>query len=210
MARRRSGLQGDVLQLYRGILRAAAKKDAATLLFAKERFRESAAAVKRSEFKRIEFLLRQGHKRLKLLSMPGVTSAASLVGAHGGHATNPARKMHSMRMFSTTTTTTTTTMNANAMMMTARAFSTEAAPRQVSIKFLGKAGWAARRDPSAAAPERAPAAAGGAGVILEQAVVHSEGAVDLSELPRGALHGRPPITDLEMDAVETGGAELLK
>ena len=101
-------------------------------------------------------------------------------------------------------------MNANAMMMTARAFSTEAAPRQVSIKFLGKAGWAARRDPSAAAPERAPAAAGGAGVILEQAVVHSEGAVDLSELPRGALHGRPPITDLEMDAVETGGAELLK
>jgi hypothetical protein len=206
MARRRSGLQGDVLQLYRGILRAAAKKDAATLLFAKERFRESAAAVKRSEFKRIEFLLRQGHKRLKLLSMPGVTSAASLVGAHGGHATNPARKMHSMRMFSTTTT----TMNANSMMMTARAFSTEAAPRQVSIKFLGKAGWAARRDPSAAAPERAPAAAGGAGVILEQALVHSEGAVDLSELPRGALHGRPPITDLEMDAVETGGAELLK
>ena len=194
------------MQLYRGILRAAAKKDAATLLFAKERFRESAAAVKRSEFKRIEFLLRQGHKRLKLLSMPGVTSAASLVGAHGGHATNPARKMHSMRMFSTTTT----TMNANSMMMTARAFSTEAAPRQVSIKFLGKAGWAARRDPSAAAPERAPAAAGGAGVILEQALVHSEGAVDLSELPRGALHGRPPITDLEMDAVETGGAELLK
>ena len=194
------------MQLYRGILRAAAKKDAATLLFAKERFRESAAAVKRSEFKRIEFLLRQGHKRLKLLSMPGVTSAASLVGAHGGHATNPARKMHSMRMFSTTTT----TMNANSMMMTARAFSTEAAPRQVSIKFLGKAGWAARRDPSAAAPERAPAAAGGAGVILERALVHSEGAVDLSELPRGALHGRPPITDLEMDAVETGGAELLK
>ena len=87
--RRRSGLQGDVLQLYRGVLRAAKMKDEATFAFARERFRESAASVKRSEFKRIEFQLRQGHKRLKLLSMPGVTSAGSLVGSNGGHAANP-------------------------------------------------------------------------------------------------------------------------
>jgi hypothetical protein len=98
-------LQGDVLQLYRAILRAARQKDTETLAFARERFRESASAVKRSEFKRIEFLLRQGHKRLKLLSMPGVTSAGSLVGADGGHASNPAARPSSSppkRSFSTT------------------------------------------------------------------------------------------------------------
>ena len=80
MAKRHSGLQGDVLQLYRHILRTARGKDDATYFFARERFRGSAASVKRSDFKKIEFLLRQGHKRLKLLSMPGMRSAGSVMG----------------------------------------------------------------------------------------------------------------------------------
>jgi hypothetical protein len=75
MIRRRSGLQGDVLSLYRNVLREAKKKDDATLAFAKAKFRNEAQSVGRSDFKQVEFLLRQGHKRLKVLAMPGVKSA---------------------------------------------------------------------------------------------------------------------------------------
>ena len=61
---RRSGLQGDILALYRKAMREAKKKDdgLASLRFAQARFRSDAEVVKRSDFKKIEFLLRQGHK----------------------------------------------------------------------------------------------------------------------------------------------------
>ena len=39
-----------------------------------------AASVRRSDFKKIEFMLRQGHKRLRLLSMPGTMAVASTAG----------------------------------------------------------------------------------------------------------------------------------
>ena len=87
---RHSGLQQDVFSLYRRILRVAKEKDIAngrngsklldffqseektTASYAREQFRKEAKAVKRSDFKTIEYQIRRGDKQLKLLKMPGV------------------------------------------------------------------------------------------------------------------------------------------
>lgn len=88
-----SGLQLEVLALYRTLLREAAKKDAANLTsssssaksfvdliktegtsvsYAKDEFRKQALEVKRSDFKTIEYKMRKTQKHIKLLQMPGV------------------------------------------------------------------------------------------------------------------------------------------
>ena len=95
MARRLSGLQKDVIALYRKVLRESLKKDRETLVgessplslsdllsknrteatstgFASLKFKEEAASVKRSDFKRIEYMIRKAEKQLKVLKMPGV------------------------------------------------------------------------------------------------------------------------------------------
>lgn len=93
-ARKLSGLQKDVLSLYRTILREAVKKDRGAVeeglgsvsmtsllaagdggtstSYAREAFRREAASVKRSDFKGIEYRVRKGYKQVKLLQMPGV------------------------------------------------------------------------------------------------------------------------------------------
>lgn len=94
-ARKLSGLQKDVLSLYRTILREAVKKDrgaveeglgsapmtlllvgggasGTTTSYAREEFRRQAGSVKRSDFKGIEYRIRKGYKQVKLLQMPGV------------------------------------------------------------------------------------------------------------------------------------------
>jgi hypothetical protein len=43
-----------------------------TTNYAAHEFRRQSASVARSDFKKIEFLLRQGDKQIKLLNMPGV------------------------------------------------------------------------------------------------------------------------------------------
>jgi|UPI000581A20E hypothetical protein len=89
---KQSGLQKEVLGLYRKILRQAIQKDRAgsclkpipillshkydaptTFSYAVSEFRKQAASVKRSDFKKIEYMMRKGEKQLKLLQMPGVT-----------------------------------------------------------------------------------------------------------------------------------------
>jgi hypothetical protein len=71
----RSGLQTDVLKLYRMLLRTAKAKDPTSphcfVTFVRQEFRKSAATVKRTEIKRIEHLIRQGMKQKKLIEMPG-------------------------------------------------------------------------------------------------------------------------------------------
>jgi hypothetical protein len=89
-----SGLQLQVLALYRTLLREAAKKDAANITssssssaksfvdlikeegtcvsYAKNEFRKQALEVKRSDFKTIEYKMRKTQKQIKLLQMPGV------------------------------------------------------------------------------------------------------------------------------------------
>eukprot|EP00984_Skeletonema_dohrnii_P004793 scaffold1681_cov113-Skeletonema_dohrnii-CCMP3373.AAC.2 len=91
-AARLSGLQKDVLALYRSILRETIRKDRKPTLdshhvplnqllssnsnsstsFARDKFRKEASLVKRSDFKTIEYKIRKGQKQLKLLQMPGV------------------------------------------------------------------------------------------------------------------------------------------
>lgn len=111
MTSRHSGLQKDVLALYRKILREAVKKDrkheltsasrtggnqpsfssllldgrrngeSTSTAYAAAEFRRQAETVKRSEFKRVEYMIRKGEKQIKLLRMPGVTTIGG-VGPH--------------------------------------------------------------------------------------------------------------------------------
>lgn len=100
----RSGIQKEVLALYRRVLRAALKKDRnanmsqnvslCSLLgknkndcpsgatysttYAASEFRRQAASTPRSDFKKIEYMIRKGDKQIKLLSMPGVVKLGGL------------------------------------------------------------------------------------------------------------------------------------
>ncbi len=86
-----SGLQKEVLGLYRTILREAMKKDQVATIgesqirlqtlwqdsqtsssFARQEFRKQAGIVKRNDFRTIEHKIRHGYKQVKLLQMPGV------------------------------------------------------------------------------------------------------------------------------------------
>mmetsp|Transcript_14864 Transcript_14864/g.22633 ORF Transcript_14864/g.22633 Transcript_14864/m.22633 type:complete len:138 (+) Transcript_14864:60-473(+) len=92
---RLSGLQKDVISLYRTVLREAVKKDRDALtspvkpsmlqllvpkdssttssaFHARAEFRRQAASIKRTDFKTIEYAIRKGYKQVKLLKMPGV------------------------------------------------------------------------------------------------------------------------------------------
>ncbi|KAE9182895.1 hypothetical protein PF004_g24110 [Phytophthora fragariae] len=62
-----SGLQLQVLALYKKALQAAARKDSDTLHYVRERFRENAASVDRKDFVVIEYMLRKGERDLKIL-----------------------------------------------------------------------------------------------------------------------------------------------
>lgn len=89
---RLSGLQKEVLHLYRQILREAIKKDRtfnslqeqpqksimelisskSSTSYARDEFRKQSDLVRRSDFKTIEYKIRKGRKQLQLLKMPGV------------------------------------------------------------------------------------------------------------------------------------------
>jgi len=101
-----SGLQRNVLALYRSLLRKAYEKDgfaltgtgnesltflsclqpemnsSTTTHFTQQEFRRLAASVKKSDFKTIEHMIRKGGKYIKLLQMPGVKVV-------GGSASSP-------------------------------------------------------------------------------------------------------------------------
>eukprot|EP00850_Spirogloea_muscicola_P009229 SM000051S17589 [mRNA] locus=s51:560086:560761:- [translate_table: standard] len=74
---RLSGIQREVLSLYRACLRAArAKRPLAQVVALREHaradFRRHAATVPRGDYRTIEFLLRQGRRRLQALAPPDV------------------------------------------------------------------------------------------------------------------------------------------
>ena len=70
--RRRSGVQKEILQLYKRLLTAARKKDEQTLQKVQTKFRQDAKSVKRFQFQRIEHMIRQGNKYVKLLESDSV------------------------------------------------------------------------------------------------------------------------------------------
>ncbi|GLE10049.1 hypothetical protein PINS_up022044 [Pythium insidiosum] len=91
---RHSGLQLQVLTLFRSALRVAKRKDDALALeqglrntayrqgpsycFVRERFRDDALSVGRSNFAMIEHLLRKGQRDLKMLERMKSASFASV------------------------------------------------------------------------------------------------------------------------------------
>lgn len=76
---RLSGLQRDVLSLYRNCLRAARKKPSDTRhnfeAFARKEF-EHNVNVDKKDFSAIEFLLRKGSRQLDIYAAPGVRNIA--------------------------------------------------------------------------------------------------------------------------------------
>ena len=79
MNMRYSGLQQDVLSLYRSLLRSAKRKDPNNqhnlVSFVKSEFRAKAHSVKKTDFRTIEHMLRHGVKQKKLMEMPGFSAA---------------------------------------------------------------------------------------------------------------------------------------
>ena len=73
-----SGLQKDVLHLFRALLRTARLKDSSGKLqrFVSLRFREESSSVSRFDFKLIEHQLRWGYKQKKLMESPGFSAAS--------------------------------------------------------------------------------------------------------------------------------------
>jgi hypothetical protein len=74
--RKHSGLQNQVFALYRDCIRAAKQKSSTTaqiaaIEFVRSKFRKN-AAIRRSDFQRIEFLIRQGKKQLAMFGAPDV------------------------------------------------------------------------------------------------------------------------------------------
>jgi hypothetical protein len=53
-----------------------------TTAFAAQEFRRQSAMVKRSDFKKVEYMLRKGDKQIKLLKMPGVKLVSGVNGTH--------------------------------------------------------------------------------------------------------------------------------
>jgi len=79
---RLSGMQKQVLSLYRSLLRAARSKPDESRrdieLFVGAEFRKH-AKIDRKEFQSVEFLLRRGHKQLEMLKSPGVSGFSFMV-----------------------------------------------------------------------------------------------------------------------------------
>ena len=71
-----SGLQIDVLKLYRALLRTARKRDPLLVPTVASEFRRRAARVSRTDFASIEHYLRHGYKQKKLMEMPGFSAAS--------------------------------------------------------------------------------------------------------------------------------------
>ncbi|XP_027193235.1 succinate dehydrogenase assembly factor 1, mitochondrial [Cicer arietinum] len=79
---RLSGMQKQVLSLYRGFLRASRSKSEEERrkieTVVSEEFRRNSKEVDRNNFVYIEYLLRRGNKQLDQLRNPGTTGLSSL------------------------------------------------------------------------------------------------------------------------------------
>uniref|UniRef100_A0A7N0ZQQ8 Complex 1 LYR protein domain-containing protein n=1 Tax=Kalanchoe fedtschenkoi TaxID=63787 RepID=A0A7N0ZQQ8_KALFE len=77
-----SGMQKQVLSLYRGFMRAARDKSPQERSniesFVASEFRRNATGVDRKNFVYIEYLLRRGKKQLDQLKSPDIVSLSSL------------------------------------------------------------------------------------------------------------------------------------
>ena len=70
---RHSGLQLEVLALYRSLLRVARPKGEEVHAEVRRRFREISATMTTKEIEKIEHFIRYGKKQRAMLQMPGLT-----------------------------------------------------------------------------------------------------------------------------------------
>ena len=74
---RRSGIQLQVLNLYRQALRAAKALEAQSrvpaIQYTRYEFRSNAKAIDKLDIQRVEFLIRQGKKQIERYSVSGVS-----------------------------------------------------------------------------------------------------------------------------------------
>ncbi|TDH70092.1 hypothetical protein CCR75_009545 [Bremia lactucae] len=73
-----SGLQLQVLALYKKALQTAKYKDSDTQRYIRDRFRNDVRAVERKDFAVIEHMLRKGERDLKMLSRVKAAQFASV------------------------------------------------------------------------------------------------------------------------------------
>ena len=74
MSGRHSGLQLDVLNLYRSLLRNCGN-DSNLKKTVSLQFRQRAMSIKRTDIKMIEHSIRHGYKQLKVMQMPSFKAA---------------------------------------------------------------------------------------------------------------------------------------
>jgi hypothetical protein len=73
---RTSGIQQEIFKLYRLLLRTAyGKKDPKLYGFVKVEFRRQASKLSKFDFDAIEHGVRHGYKQVKLMKMPGFSTA---------------------------------------------------------------------------------------------------------------------------------------
>lgn len=74
---RHSGLQKEVIYLYRTLIRSARKKnDPSFSQYVKSKFRSDAESVSKKDFLFIEHYIRHGNKQLALIERPGFSTAS--------------------------------------------------------------------------------------------------------------------------------------
>ena len=78
ISRGHSGLQKDVLKLFRDLLRVARSRDARLVSIVSKEFRERAFQLNKNEFERIEHSIRYGYKKERLMKMPGFSAAQTI------------------------------------------------------------------------------------------------------------------------------------
>jgi len=81
--RKLTGLQREVLGLYRTVLRASKVKEAAghpgIVASAREQFRREAESVGKRNYQKIEYMMRRGQKHVKMLSDPQVKNVTQFL-----------------------------------------------------------------------------------------------------------------------------------
>ena len=70
-----SGLQKEVLSVYRQIIREALKKEpsvsAGIIDLARRNFKEKATSIRKTDYQTIEHSIRDARKKIKIIQMPG-------------------------------------------------------------------------------------------------------------------------------------------
>ena len=74
---RHSGLQLEVLSLYRSLLRASRKKGGGVQTAVKAKFREMSGSISAKDIDKVEHFIRYGKKQKMMLEMPGVNMIRS-------------------------------------------------------------------------------------------------------------------------------------